>query len=666
MAARLLDFDGTFFRGAKSDADPGQLPPGYYFAGLNVINQGGVISCRPGHRCIVTFPEGNFQGGAIFYPRLGLEQMIVVVDGRVFTAEFPFTNFRQLENLQFSSFAKQIFFEMTIQSAERRTDDPAAAVNVVEPRAVLFMQDGGSTAPGYYDGSESGHIRDIAFETPAGGAMKWIGDRLWVAIGPKLKASDIANPFSFRETGYLGGSDSLNFDGEITALAATPGLESPQLLVFTEKKCSLVKANLRTRSAWQEEPDFQKEVFLIGCPSQRSVVEHFGQLMWFSQQGVTFFDSALLSQQTARIPVRDNEMAISKSTISQDLSLIAGGAFGQFMLMSVPAEDQYNKHTWVLNDASMETVSDASGPSWAGIWTGTRPIVWLYGTIAGASRIYHLSKDDDGANRLWESFLPSRLDNGCPITWAAEFRGHFGQTSQSPKPPGADVRFRYADIAVTGIEETLDIAVYYSGSLRGAYKKILDRRVEAARGSISYQSTITAETILMAFKPQTRKLRTQDVNDMPQDESGSCPVEREQGEFIDESFQLMVVGHGPATIRWVRSFADAEADRETGNPETACGEESPVNAIRFDGYGAKADTHIQASTMLAERAISYTSNKTATVESGGASAVGVGFAESFISQAVADRVAERVAQRTAENDVMGQLPSVLSAGVDLE
>lgn len=667
MAAKLTDFDGTFFRGAKSDTDPGQVPAGYYWGGLNVINQGGVISCRPGYNCLITFPDGNLQGGAFFFPKTGLEQLVAVIDGRVFAAEYPFLSFRQLENLQFSPSAKQIFFEMTEQSAKRRTDDLGSAIDIISPRSVLFMQDGGATAPAYYDGSESGHIRDKAFETPAGGAMKWIGDRLWVATGGLVKSSDIANPFSFREQLYLGGIQAFSFPSEVTAMAGTPGLDSPQLLVFTESNCSLIKANIRTRSDWAVEPDMQREIFKVGTGSQRSVVEHFGQLMWHSpQNGVTFFDSALLSKQTARLPSRDSEMAVSKSQLGPDSSLIAGGAFGQYLLMSVPAGDIYNSHTWVLNDASMETLADSTGPSWAGVWTGTRPVVWLSGVIAGKSRIYQMSKDDDGSNRLWEAFVPQRLDNGCPITWAVEFRGHFGQTSQVQKPPGSEVKFRYLDIALTGIEETLDIAAFYAGSLRGAYKKILDRRVSVARGNLSYHTTITAETQLFGFKPQSRKLRSQDAGAMLDDESGACPVEHWKNEDIDESFQIMVVGHGPATIRWLRSFSDPESDRETGNPETACGSECPVNAIRFDGYGAKAENLIEASESLAVRSGNFTSNKTVTLEYGGIVAVGVGYAESYISQQVSDRVACRIATRMAENEIMGQLPSVLSAGVGLE
>src|SRR5688572_27095898 len=250
MATKLIDVDLTFFRGMKSDTDPSQLPPGYYFNGLNVINQGGVISCRPGHRCVITFPSGNLQGAEIFRPKIGLEQLVVVVDGRAFVAEFPFTQFRQLENILFSASAKQIFFVRAEQAARQLTEDLGSAIEVIPPKAVLFMQDGGETAPAYYDGSSADHIRGALFETPIGGPMAWVGDRLWVATGSGVKASDVANPFSFREEIYLGGNDAFYFNGDVTALAITPSLEIPQLLVFTDSNCSILQANVRTRSEW--------------------------------------------------------------------------------------------------------------------------------------------------------------------------------------------------------------------------------------------------------------------------------------------------------------------------------------------------------------------------------------------------------------------------------
>lgn len=663
MAAQLLDYDGTWFRGMDSSRDPGQIGQGYYWNGLNVINQGGVISCRPGYRCIITLPSGNLQGAFLFRPKIGLEEMVVFIDGRAFAAPYPFVDFHQLVNIQFSPHAKQIYGIMTEQSAQRLDETLESAIELISPRAIIIFQDGGDTAPAYYDGTTADHIRNRPFETPTGGPMAWVGDRLWIANGSFVRASDIANPFSFREQVYLGGASAFSFVSDVTAMAITPSLEFPQLLVFTEENCSILQANIRTRDEWLLTPDFQREIFKVGTTSQRSIVSHFGELAWFSQGGIAFFDAAALSKQTGRLPLRDSEMSVSKSTLWEDLSMVAGAAFGPYVLMSVPAQDIYNQATWVLNNASLETLTDASGPSWCGVWTGTRPVQWVYGNIAGAERIYYVSKDFSGENRLWEAFIPDRLDNGCDITWAAELRGHFGQTSQAQKVVGADCFFRYAQAALTAIEEGLDIGIYFAGSMRGAYKQIANRFISAARGSLKYDTEITMTDEMFAFKAQSRKVMTIDVNDAtnPRD-TGSCPVEQEDNEDIDESFQLMIVGHGPATMRWFRSFADPRPDFKAGNPATACGREDEVRAVRFDGYGAKADTILEAEAALNTKSVTFTSNQTHAMTVDGISAVGVGFAESFVSQAAADRVAKRIAERMAENEIMGQLPKILSAG----
>lgn len=664
MAGKLLDIDVTFFRGAKSDSDPSQLPLGYYFGGYNVINQGGILACRPGHRCVITFPEGNLQGGAFFRPKVGLEQVVVAVDGRVFIADFPFVNFRQLSNILFSAAAPQVFFEMTLQTAQRKTTDQTSAIELIEPKAVMIMQDGGITAPAYYDGTADGHIRDNAFETPAGSMMKWLGDRLWVAVGSQVRASDIGNPFSFREELYLGGTDAFNFNSEVSGMEAAPGTENPQLLVFTVSNGSLIKAYLRDRASWQTEPNMQTEVFKIGCASQRSLVAHMGQLMWYAPSGTVFFDSAFLSKQSARLPFRDNEMLQSKSQMHSDVSLVAGAAFGNYLLMSVPSEDVYNRHTWVLNNASLETISDSSGPSWCGLWTGTRPVQWLYGSVAGTDRIYHLSKDLDGANRLWESFHPSRLDNGCPITWAGELRGYFGPTGQAQKSLGSDCEMRYAQIGLTAIEEDIDVGLFYAGGLRGAYKQIMNRSVKVARGSLDSGEEITANSELFGFKPQSRKIMSQDVKAMKPENSGSCPVESKNSENVDTSFQLLFVCHGPASLNWVRVFADPKLDAESGSPD-ACKTEEGVNAVRFDGVSKASDDLGEVIETLSETVEKYASNKTETVTVDGISATGAGYAESIVSQAAADRVASRIATRLAENEVVAQLPATVSAGVDL-
>lgn len=666
MAANLLDYDGTWFRGMKSDSDPGQTPLGYYWNGINVINQGGTISCRPGYRCIITLPEGNLQGGEFFRPKLGLEELVVAIDGRVFTAPFPFTNFRQLPNIQFSPFAKQVFFVMTEQSARRIDDSLGSAIELIAPRAVMIMQDGGATAPAFYDGTTGDHIRNRPYQTVVGGPMKWIGDRLWIATGPNVRAGDIADPFSFREDIYLGGKGAFAFSGDVTAMAVTPSLEFPQLLVYTNEDCSILQANIRVRAEWLTTKDFQRQIFSVGCTSDRSIVSHYGQLSWFSQHGITQFDAAALSKQESRLPLRDSEMAISKTLLFDDLSQVAGGAFGPYLLMSVPTQDIYNQHTWVLNNASIETLTDSSGPSWASVWTGTRPVQWLCGDIAGTARAFYLSKDFDGSNRLWEAFTHDRLDNGCPIMWAAEMRGYFGQTSQSQKVVGSDCLFRYVEVAMTAIEEGLDFGVFYAGSLRGAYKQIVNYYAVAAKGCLDNTVEFGMDDYLVGFKAQSRKIKSQDVNDALINETGSCPVEQKDNEDIDESFQVMVVGHGPATIRWVRCFAQSRPEFETGDPTTACGRETEVNAVRFDGFGIKAEDIPTATTALERNLTRFTSQKSESVTYQGITAIGVGSAESYVSQEAADRVASIIATRMADNEIMAQLPKILSAGEALE
>lgn len=660
---RLTDFDGTWFRGSKSDCDPGQVPLGYNWMTVNMINQGGLLSCRPGHRCIVKLPQGNLQGAAYYQPKIGLEQFVVVVDGIVYVSTYPFDSWRMLAGVVLSPTAAQVFFCMAEQSARRLDDTLTSAIEIINPKNILIIQDGGYSPAIVYDGSTGTQERGKAYGIPSGASMQWVGDRLWVAKGSFVYASDIANPLSFRELIYLGGVSAFVFPSEVTAMAVTPSLEFPQLLVFTSQTTHIVKASVRERDTWESTQDMQREILPIGCSSARSVVSHFGQLQWFTAGGIVIFDAAMLSKQTGRFPLRDLEMLYSKRRLGEDLSRVAGGAYGQYVLMSVPAEDNYNRHTWVLNNASMETISDASGPSWCGYWTGTRPVQWVYGYIAGRDRIYHVSADEDGENRLWESFTTDRLDNGCPIQWAFLSRGYFGMTcSPAQKLPGLECKLAYADVSLIGIEEDINLAVFYAGGLRGAFKQIYNKLLKVEKGSLQTGQTVTATSQLFAFKAQTRKERTEDVrNNTDSEETGSCSVDLDKEEGIDENFQLLVVGLGPATMRYVRVFGVPEPEELSGSPE-ACVDETGANAVRFDGFTTHEDTVAEADSALAAIPLQkYESSQTATVTYKEFTEIGVGHAHSIISQEAADRLAYRIAVRAAEVELSHAVPKVYSA-----
>ncbi len=662
MADRLIDFDGTFFRGCKSDCDPGQVPQGYFWMGVNVINQGGLISCRPGHHCVVQLPDGNLQGGTFFRPKVGLEQIVVVINGAIYVSTYPFDSWRMLEGVQLSPHAGQVYFCRAEQSARRLNDDLISGIELISPKNILVIQDGGSSPAIIFDGSQATQPRGQAWGIPSGGPMQWVGDRLWVARGSFVYASDIANPTSFRELVYLGGISAFVFSAEVTAMAITPSLEFPQLLVYTDNSTNIVKANVRERSAWETTQDMQREILPIGCISNRSVVSHFGQLQWFSSGGVVIFDAAMLSKQTGRFPLRDLEMLYSKARVSTDLRKVAGGAYGQYTLMSLPVEDVYNRHTWVLNDASLETISDSSGPSWCGYWTGTRPVEWIYGSIGGRERIYHVSADEDGHNRLWESFTSDRLDNGCPIQWALFTRGYFGMTAQVPKPQGLECRLAYADLALVGIEEDVNLGVFYAGGLRGAFKQIMSKLIKVEKGNLDTDVEIDMQTDLFAYKAQTRKERTEDVRNRTDDgETGSCPVEFDKEEGTDENFQLLVVGLGPATLRYLRVFAVPEPEELSGGND-ACADETGFNASRFDGFATTSDSAAETGAALASKPLQkFESNQTAMVTYGDQTEVGVGYATCVISQGAADRLATRIATRTAEVELSKRLSPIYSA-----
>lgn len=660
---RIIDWDSTFISGVKSDSDPQQLPLGYAWNAVNMINLGGSFSCRPGNRCVAVLPDGRLQGASLFRPQVGIEQIVCCIDGILYAAAFPFIQWRQLPNVQLSPNAKQVFFALTVQSAERTSLDFVSAIKLITPRVVLFVQDDSLTAPAWYDGSSAGHVRGDPFGTPSGGPMVWVGDRLWIAAENQVFASDISNPFSFREQVYLGGNTSFFFADEVTAMTKTPSVESPQLMVFTGTDASILQANIRDRSQWPTTVNFQEEILQVGCLSNRSCISHYGHVIWFSPSGISIYDPATSGKLTSRLPVRDNEMLISKTDLSDDLSLICAGAFGQYLMMSVPSEDVYNKHTWCLNNASIATLNDDSGPCWSGYWLGTRPVEWIYGEIASSERIYHVSYDTDGKNRLWQSFQPDRLDNGCPITWMLETRGYFGQTAAvQGKPQGERCRLAWVDIAMAAIAEDLDVACFFAGGTRGAFRKIMEKKVVVNRGSLSQELKIDKDTLIFEFKPQSRKLRTQDANQIDNAEDGSCPVEQQDLDSIDESFQLAIVGHGPATIRWIRPWAFT-VPPDTNGDGTACQDEEGFNAVRFDGFGVHGTDREAVTAELAMVPLqSFEANETVHLNADGFDAVGAGFAESVVSQRAADRVANIIATQQAEMELLSVRPQYFSTG----
>jgi hypothetical protein len=488
------------------------------------------------------------QGYTLFRPTGGAWHHVVAVAGKVYTSAYPFTTYTQLPNVQFFTGSDIVVFEKATKSVQQNVD---GTLSIVDPYDVLIMQDG-RTPAAYWDGSISRHLNPLASETPLGTWMKWSGDRLWVGRDNELFASDIADPLRFTETEYLSEGGSFRLPDIITGLAEITSTDVPQLLVFTQNTTSIFQSNIRDRETWKTTNNFQRVLFpQVGCVSGRAITTQYGQLWWMTMTGVTSLNAAAQSRISSELLYRDTEMAVSKGNLSPNIERVAAISFENYVLFSVPSGDLFNRHTWVMDQSPAEKLNTGSPAAWNGVWTGTRPVQWSVGAVNGVQRVFHVSVDYDGVNRLWEAFIPTRQDNGQPITCYVETKSHanFGEMAQ-----GLDIKtFRFAELEFTEIQGTLDVKVYWAG-MRGNYKELTVYRFVAPEGNITYDKQITLDTQLFAYRPQARLVRTTEIlND--RQEGSICGIESPFPDRHDRAFSLLIVWSGKAALRSYRIFA---------------------------------------------------------------------------------------------------------------
>lgn len=546
-------------QGMDSAADPAFLDDATYRAAMNVVNRGGVLKTRPGYNCVFELPEGKLQGYTLFRPTGGAWHHVVAVSGRVYASPFPFTSYYQLPGIQFFEGSDLVVFEKAIKTVQRNADGTLSAI---DPVNVLLMQDR-RTPCAVWDGATSRHLVPANGETPLGKWMKWSGDRLWVSRDNQLFASDIADPLSFTETSYLAEGGSFSLPDDITGMAEITSTEVPQLVVFTANTTTIIQSNIRDRSKWKTTDLFQRVLLPdVGCASGLGIASQYGMLWWMTMTGVTSLDAAVASKISSKLLNRDVEMAVSKGNLSPNIENVAAAAFENYLLFSVPSGDLKNRHTWVMDQAPSDKLNSKSASAWNSFWTGTRPVQWATASINGVQRIFHVSVDYDGKNRLWEAFSPTRQDNGQPITCFVETKSHanFHEEAQ-----GLDMKtFRFAELEFADIQGTLDVKVYWAG-LRGNYKQLSVFRFEAPNDSVTATKTFSLDTLMFSYRPQSRVVRTIEVADDNLAE-GVCGIEAPWADRHDRAFSLLIVWSGRAALRSYRVFARVFYESGTGAP----------------------------------------------------------------------------------------------------
>lgn len=573
--------DSLWVLGANSLIEPGALRPGEYQWGTNIINRGGLIATRPGFALVGQMLQGLGEPQAItfFQPRELKAQLIVAVGGKILKSDYPFRTWQIVPGLTFNK-TGQIVFCAGLKSVEQSED---GLLTPVEASPILIIQDG-VHKPGIWDGASARYSNPAptpaAYEVPIGKWMAWAGNRLWVAQGNKLFASNIADPTKFSETGFLSGGGYFNLPDEITGIGQTPDLRT--LLVGTASTLTSFLSNIRDRTQWEQTPDFQKVLLPgIGVTAGKSFVNQYGLTWWYSADGVMGLDNALQSYKSSRIHVRDQNMMRSKANMSRDKTGICAGTFENLLCFSVPSGGINNAHTWVMDQAPIDTNESPGDPAWTGAWTGLRPVEWVTPVVNGHARCFLLSHDKiPGTTKVqynvWEGFVPKRRDvnhnsRGKRIQCSVETRRY----SQSPQL----LRFLYAQLDLTEIAGIVNIAVYYAG-MRGAYKKIMQTTVVASEGSIGGLPSwfLNKNTRVQPYKPQERILRTQQASG-GRDGDG---IEGRYNRDVDKGFSLRVVWTGQMSIRSIQGFFEVMPDEMTGACEL---DESTKRAVAQNGIG---------------------------------------------------------------------------------
>ncbi len=551
-----------FVDGMSSGSDPMFISDRSYRYAENVLHRGGVLRTRPGYVEMFVLPEGKLQGFTYFRPLGGTEYLVFAVAGTIYASQYPFEDYTEVADIAMYEHAPIVYFSSAIRSAERGSDGEIAAI---EPLRTLMIQDGGFTRAAYWDGVSSGHIDPttvsddegvLSAGTPLGGPMAWSGDRLWVARDNKVFASDIADPLSFVENEYAGEGGFFLFDDDVVAMIDVPLLSGNSLLVvFTKNQTYTLRAGIRTRSLWKSTENFKQTLFPdVGCVSHRSVAIQNGLLWWMTHNGLTNLNAAQNAMVSSRLSPQDTPMSVSKGNLNSNLGTVALGVFENYLLVSVPYGDLYNTHTWVLDQVP---VDQASNPTWAGVWTGTRPVEWVSVKLNGVPRSFYVSKDFDGENRLWEAFTSEPTDNGVPIGCLVETKTHI---DFSPKATGLDLKeFKYGETSFTDVLGDVEVEVSYAGT-RGKYKTITEHSLVATPGSITYGPDFSE---VESHLSQSRVLRTPNVSNSA-GVCSSCNIESNRADWHDVGFSLLIGWTGQAALRSYRIFADPVQELSVG------------------------------------------------------------------------------------------------------
>lgn len=543
--------------GMNSMLYPTNSGQGAYVWGENIMIRGGIPQTRLGLNLHLSIPGTLLQGLTFFRPLNGIPVLVFAIDGLIYYSKWPYQVYAQIQGIQFSSISEQIVMTQCVKSARR---NPDGTITVVPAFNVLVMQDG-STKAAFWDGTTGRHLDPSAagLETPVGLWQAWAGNRLWVAFGNQVFASDIDDPLSFSERVYISQRDGFAFSTDVSGMIESSDKQG--LLVFTINDVSTLQSSIQDRTQWSGTTNFQQ--FLIpgvGCIAGKTILNQFGSTWWLSRDGWIDLNSALFTLRNSQLVVRDNEMMQSKRKISPTAYLSCAVAFSNMLGLSVPSGSLRNAHTWILDHAVATTLGGSAPDAWASVWSGFQPVEWATSEVVGINRCFAGCQDATAYQQnyihIWEAFLDERTDNGNRIGC---------QFQTGLKLMQGMSRFMYAKLDLIEIIGDVVLNVYLYGT-KGGFTQIYHGLLQAeigSPGSIN-QTLYSSDTIFQTFAPQTRTIFTDRPS--PQSEAqGDVNQESDRPPEVDYAFGVLVQWSGRMAIRGISLFTKTEPDEKGRN-----------------------------------------------------------------------------------------------------
>jgi len=651
-SGRLVKATANWIHGVNSVRSPWSLPEDQAKFAVNVNMRGGIAQTRNGFKMKLSLPKGNFQGGIIFNANKQskaastttnlsgvtitqkntiftpegtdiaaseLPYAVFVVDGKVYYAPFPLTQPKtwsdyQLSDISLDPNVSEVSMVVATQSAAINT---SGGTTVTPSHRMVVFQDG-INKPYYWDGSDKtgGTIPDM----PIGYWMAFSGNRLWVANGNIISASDLANPLGWTERVSGAGRGDFSVARPVTAMHDHIGQNNDtRLYVFTDQATYSLASGVLDRSQWSTTANFQQTLFPnIGCVAGKSIAFQNGLMWWYSQGGLVSVDVAASSYLSSQVLYKDVEMAKAKRLMAPDYTGVCATSFENYLLYSIPYLEVLNSATMVLDYAAASEWNQARTPAWAGVWTGIRPVNWSTNVINGVPRCFAFSVDyastsDGSFNHLWEAFVPERYDTYLEINQDGTTNERINriycqfETGLLGDEMGLK-QLAYGELDCTQIAGTVDVKVSYRGS-KGVYQSILNSRLLAVTDPYQYETSQQANQIadLGILQTQYRRLITENVQRTTTDTS----CESKYTLDVDKAFSFLVEWCGSMGVDAIRMYQDPWIEKSVGRTNA---NETKYCVVAEDGSSISIDLEPAPQEEAGNALNSWSSTQTRTVK----------------------------------------------------